>query len=123
MGAQTTEIRFADVADLQKAEAESWYFIAGTGGNLQDWVNGYEDLMEEQGIGKPKLWFQTNGATVNAVARAKRGFEVAANDQFKGDLTCLLFPLEGLNAGKLAMFKLRMNDRWFDDVVANMRRA
>lgn len=34
----------------------------------------------------------------------------------------LMFPLDGLNVGKLAMFKIRFGVRWFDDIVDNMER-
>ena len=114
------EIKFADIADLQKARNESWYCIAGAGGEETEWVDGYTALLEEQGIGRPAAWFRTNGGTVNAMAGAYHGGVIVDRDQFPGDLTLLLFPLDGLHLGKLAMFKLRMGDRWYDDVVANM---
>lgn len=41
------------------------------------------------------------------------------NNEFKNDLKFLAFPLDGLNVGKLAMFKLKMGDRWSDDIIAN----
>lgn len=118
-----TTIRFADVADLKGAVEGSWYFIAGTGGDLQEWVTGYEDLMKERNIGKPVEWFQTNGATINGFAAQYHGGLIEGRDQFPGDLVCLLFPLTDLAVGILAMFKLQMQDRWFDDVIANMRLA
>ena len=115
------DIRFADVADLKAAYEGSYYFIAGTGGDLQEWVSGYEDLLTKESIGTPTLWLKTNGATVNGFASQHYGGLIADNDQFPGDLACLLFPLDGLEVGRLAMFKLQMEDRWFDDVVQNMR--
>jgi hypothetical protein len=114
-------IQFADVADLKKAYEGSYYFIAGAGGDLAEWITGYEGLLAEAEIGKPTQWLQTNGATINNFAAQKKGGLITNNDQFPGDLTCLLFPLDGLNAGRLAMFKLQAQDRWFDDVVQNMR--
>lgn len=119
----TTDVQFADIADLQKANSESWYFIAGAGGDLQDWVTGYQDLMETAGIGKPTSWFYSSGATVNLAMRTIHGGDIHPDDEFPNNLTCLLFPLEGLNISALAMFKLRMQDRWFDDVVDNVRTA
>lgn len=117
------DIRFADIADLKIAMDGSWYFIAGTGGDLGEWVTGYEGLMAEQEIGKPTAWWQTNGATVNGfAAQHKRGL-IHRDDQFPGDLACLLFPLDDLSTGRLAIFKIQMQDRWFDDVIDNMRRA
>jgi hypothetical protein len=116
-----TTVRFADVADLKKAYEGSYYFIAGAGGDIQEWVSGYEDLMKQQEIGTPTQWFSTNGATVNGFASQHHGSLIVDSDQFPGDLTCLLFPLSGLNSGKLPLFKVQMQDRWFDDVIQNMR--
>ncbi len=110
-----------EVADLQKAYDGSWYCIAGAGGDLQEWVTGYGDMLKEQEIGAPSAWFQTNGAAVNRFAEKKNGGELVARDAFPDDLTILLFPLDGLAVGGLALFKLQMADRWFDDVVENMR--
>jgi hypothetical protein len=106
-------------ADLAAAHAGSYYTIAGAGGDLQEWITGYGDLLEQEGIGRPAAWFQTTGQAVNTFA----GPAVASRDQFPSDLAILLFPLDGLAVGKLAIFKLRMRDRWFDDVVDNMRPA
>lgn len=114
-------IQFADVADLAKAYEGSYYFIAGAGGDLAEWTTGYEGLLAEAEIGKPTQWLQTNGATVNMFAVEKKGGQIEDRDCFPGDLTCLLFPLDGLHAGRLAMFKIQAQDRWFDDVVQNMR--
>jgi len=102
-----------NATELQKAYEGSYYAILGAGGDLAQWTEGYEGLLAEEGIGKPAEWFQTTGAAVNQFA--------GGSDPFEKDLTILLFPLDGLETGKLAMFKLRMEDRWFDDVVQNMR--
>lgn len=104
-----------ETADLQAAYNGSWYFIAGCGGALSEWVEGVEGALAELEIGRPVAWYQTTGEAVNAYAGAGN------TDPFPGDLTCLLYPLDGLDVGKLAMFKLRMGDRWFDDVIDNMR--
>lgn len=104
-------------ADLAAAKAGSWYFIAGCGGDLQEWVEGYTKELQEAEIGTPKQWFQTTGAAVNTF----KGMSYGDRDAFDPTLTCLLFPLDGLDVGRLAMFKLRWQDRWFDDVLANMK--
>ena len=112
-----------EVADLQKADAGSYYFIAGCGDPLEEWVDGYEERLEQRECGKPVKWYRTNGATVNSYAfQKKRTPFLHHNDLFADDLTCLLFPLDGLNIGRLAIFKVGMQDRWFDDVIMNMRR-
>lgn len=103
--------------DLKRAYAGSYYFIAGTGGPLEDWVTEYEKRLEEDGCGKPVAWFQTTGGSINDFCGS------ANNNPYPVDLTCLLFPLDGMNVGKLAMFKIAYENRWFDDVIDNMRRG
>lgn len=102
-------------ADVQKAYDGSWYFIAGTGGDLAEWVEGYEKALATHEVGKPTAWFQTTGAAINGLAGPEN------TNPYPDDLTCLLFPLDGLDVGRLALFKIAMEDRWFDDVIDNMR--
>ena len=103
-------------ADLQAAYKGSYYTIIGAGGDLQEWVDGYNKLLEEQGIGKPQAWFKATGAQVN------KEFGLTGNEAFKARLHLLFFPLDDLDMGKLAIFKLREGDRWFDDVIDNSQR-
>lgn len=117
MGA--TKVAIA-AADLSAARAGSFYTILGAGGDLSEWTGGYDKLLVDEKIGKPVGWFQTTGAAVNAHRAAELDDEVAKNDKFPADLTILMFPLDGLDVGRLAMFKIRMQDRWFDDVLDNM---
>jgi len=110
-------------ADLEAADKGSFYTIAGAGGDLAQWVEGYEKELEAQSIGTPKQWLVTSGAAVNLYAIRKKGGLIKDADQFPDDLVILLFPLEGLNVGKLSMFKVLWEDRWFDDVIQNIRLA
>lgn len=105
-----------ETANLATAFDGSYYTIPGAGGDLQEWVSGYNGLLQEAGIGTPAAWFTTTGKDINTFA-ATRGDVI---DPFPADLTVLMFPLDGLAAGALAIFKLQMQDRWFDDIVANM---
>lgn len=109
--------RQIEKADLVDAQDGSWYFIAGCGGSLDEWIEGYEKALAEQEIGKPVAWYWTTGAEVNEL----KGMHYGDRDAFPADLTCLLFPLDGLSVGKLAMFRIAWQDRWFDDVLANMK--
>lgn len=102
--------------ELGRALQGSYYFIAGCGGDLTEWIDGYEKLLKKEGIGKPKQWYVTSGAAVNRFA----GSGLDERNYFKEDLSILMFPLDGLD-GRLAIFKLQMEDRWFDDVIQNMR--
>lgn len=105
-------------SELAKADAGSMYTILGAGGDLDDWVNGLTAALVDKGIGTPVAWYSTTGAEVNAYTRPAN-----PRDAFQDDLTVLMFPLDGLDVGRLAMFKLAMGDRWFDDIVANIERA
>lgn len=109
--------------NLSKAYDGSYYTIAGAGGDLREWVEGYEQWLEEEQIGKPVRWYRVLGAQVNLFATVKNGGPITAPDQFKPDLTLLLFPLDGLDVTRLAIFKITHEDRWFDDVIQNMRLA
>ena len=109
--------------DLADAYRGSYYTICGAGEPLEEWVSGYERLLGEKDIGKPVEWFQTTGEAVNVYAAKRKGGSILPNDKFKPELTLLMFPLMGLHVGGLAMFRLNMRDRWFEDIIGNMRVA
>jgi hypothetical protein len=108
-------------ADIQIAYRRSYYFIAGVGGDTNEWVVGYNDLLAKEKIGTPISWLKATGAQVNDYA-FPGGWLSVWSQCFQPGLTILMFPLEGLDMGRLAIFKIRMEDRWFDDVIDNMRR-
>jgi hypothetical protein len=103
-------------ADLVTAYQGSYYTILGAGGDLSQWVAGYTDMLQAAGCGTPGHWYTTTGQAINEYAATKG----TVSDPFQADLTALMFPLDGLNGGILAMFKLQNGDRWFDDIVNNM---
>ena len=105
-----------ETANLDTAFKGSYYTILGAGGDLNEWVAGYNEMLRDGGIGTPAEWFTTTGGDINAYA-ATRG---EVTNPFADNLTCLMFKLDGLNGGALAMVKLQMQDRWFDDIVNNM---
>lgn len=101
-------------SDLFKMAYEgSFYTIIGCGGDLADWKNGYDNLLAEKKIGKPSAWYQFTGADMNAE------YGLTGNNAYPDDLRFLCFPLDGLDVGRLAIFKLIAGDRWFDDIVDN----
>lgn len=104
-------------ADLSRAYKGSYYTILGAGGDLQEWVDGYGKLLQEAGIQGTPEWFQSTGAKVNEFMG-----DVSLSDQFHPDLTILMFDHSDLDTGKLAMFRIEQQDRWFDDIVDNARR-
>jgi hypothetical protein len=117
----TLEIQSLKAPQLAKAFNHSWYLISGTGGDLSEWVSGYEGLLAEKEIGKPKFWATTDGASINAFAQSRLGSEITPSDRHPDDTVFLLFPLDGLDIAKLALFKIRTDDRWFDDVIQNVK--
>lgn len=100
--------------DLAVAYEGSYYTISGCGGDLSEWTQGYEDLLAKEGIGRPVQWLQTTGAAINL-------FAGQTHDPYPLDTVVLMFPLTGLNPHTLPIFKIRMEDRWFRDIIDNMR--
>jgi len=98
------------------AYAGSYYTIIGCGGELAEWTAGYTQLLEEFGIGKPTRLITFTGADMNA------HYGLTGSNAYQENLTCLMFPLDGLDCGCLAMFRLRAQDKWFDDIVDNNQR-
>jgi hypothetical protein len=109
-----------ETADLQAAYASSYYTIIGVGGELADWIDGYNGLLAQREVGTPMQWFQTTGADVNLYARSRNSGAIKVNAKFDNELVLLMFKLDGLNLASLAMFKIMNEDRWFDDIVSGM---
>lgn len=91
----------------------SFYTICGAGGRTEDWIDGYNDLLKEAGIGKPKKWYEFYGKDMNEV------YNLTGNNRYPANFHFLSFEIDGLDISKLAIFKLKMRDRWFDDIVDN----
>ena len=93
--------------DLRHMTDEEGLILQGCGGDLQEWVDGINDLLTQDGI-------LLNGAK----------FEHAATFQHDG-LTNLLFSFEGvqLNVGKLALWRIQTHSQfggtWLSDYVPN----
>lgn len=49
-------------------------------------------------------------------------YELTGDNAYQNDVTFLMFPLEGLDTARLAIFKFQAGDRWFDDIVDDNRR-
>lgn len=93
--------------DLRHMTDEEGLILQGCGGDLQEWVDGINDLLTQEGS-------LLNGAK----------FEHAATFQHDG-LTNLLFSFEGvqLNVGKLALWRIQTHSQfggtWLSDYVPN----
>lgn len=98
---------------FQRMYKESWYTIIGCGGDLEEWKDGYNKLLNARGIGVPKEWVHFTGKEMN------EEYDLEEDKKYPDDLHFLAFSLEGLDVNKLAIFKVQMQDRWFDDIVNN----
>ena len=93
--------------DLRRMTDEEGLILQGCGGDLQEWVDGINELLTQEGI-------LLNGSK----------FENAATFQHDG-LTNLLFSFEGvqLNVGKLALWRIQTHSQfggtWLSDYVPN----
>lgn len=100
---------------LEKAYNGSYYTIIGAGGDLNEWKDGYQELLDKEDIGKISEWVLFKGKDVNDY------YKLEGDNRFRDSLNFLAFPLDGLNISKLAIFKIKMRDRWFDDIIDNSR--
>ncbi|MED4061724.1 hypothetical protein [Priestia megaterium] len=101
------------MTDFNKMYNGSYYTIEGAGGDLNEWKDGYQKMLTEQGIGTITEWVEFTGKEMNDT------YGLTGNNRYPDNFQFLAFSLDGLDVSKLAMFKLRMRDRWFDDIVDN----
>lgn len=101
------EIESVSLHDLRKMNDSEGLVLQGCGGDLQEWVNGINDMLTESGI-------------LSGGNRFEKAY------LFKnGELTCLLFPFDDvqLDVGKLAIWRLRTREdfgsTWLSDYVPN----
>lgn len=93
--------------DLRCMDDKEGLILMGCGGDLQEWLDGINEMLTDAGILK-------NGSI----------FEQISTFEHEG-LTCLLYPFEGvdLNIGKLAMWRLQTHSElggtWLSDFVPN----
>ncbi len=83
---------------------------------LKDQIN---ECLEEENIGtvKSENFFTYSGKDMNDY------YHLTGTNRYPDNLTFVSFLLDGLDIGKLAMFKLRIGARWFDDITdANLAR-
>ena len=91
--------------DLRRMEGQEGLVLQGCGGDLQEWVDGINDMFTEQGI-------LLNGSRFENVSTFQRG-----------ELTNLLFPLDEveLDLGQLAAWRLithsEFGGTWLSDYV------
>ena len=93
--------------DLRRMEGREGLILQGCGGELQEWVDGINEMFTEAGILKGASKF------------------VDVSTFRYGELTCLLYPFEDvdLEIGKLAIWRLQTYENfggtWLSDFVPN----
>lgn len=101
------EIKNVSLHDLRKMENSEGLILQGCGGDLQEWVDGINEMLTESGILR-------NGSR----------FDKAYTFKNEG-LTCLLLPFDEVqpDVGKLAIWWLETRENfgstWFTDYVDN----
>ena len=101
------EIKNVSLHELRKMDNKEGLVLQGCGGDLQEWVDGINEMLTESGILQNESRFE-KAYTFN-----------------NENLTCLLFPFEGvqLDVGKLAMWRLETRETfgstWLSDYVDN----
>lgn len=100
-------IKHITTDDLRRMGNTEGLVLQGCGGDLQEWVDGINEMLTEEGI-------------------LRDGSRFSDCSTFEHDgLTCLLFPLEGVNVdiGRLAIWRLKTHDTfggtWLSDYVPN----
>ena len=100
-------IKHITTDDLRRMKSSEGLIIQGCGGDLQEWVDGINEMLAGEGI-------------------LRDGSKFSEYSSFEHDgLTCLLFPFEGVNVdvGRLAIWRLKTHDAfggtWLSDYVPN----
>ena len=95
------------LSDLRQMNGKEGLILQGCGGEIQEWVDGINNMLTENGI----LLADTKFENVSV---------------FKSDgVTCILYPFEDvhLDIGKLAMWRLQTHTSfagtWLSDYVDN----
>ncbi len=101
------EIKSVSLYDLRKMNNSEGLILQGCGGDLQEWVDGINDMLTESEILQNESRFEKAYTFSNE------------------NLTCLLFPFDGvqLDVGKLAIWRLETRETfgstWLSDYVDN----
>ncbi len=101
------EIKNVSLYELRKMNGSEGLILQGCGGDLQEWVDGINEMLTESQILKNKSRFE-KAYTFN-----------------NENITCLLFPFDDvqLDVGKLAVWRLETRETfgstWLSDYVDN----
>ena len=100
-------IQTITIENLRRMEGKEGLILQGCGGPAQEWLDGINDLFQNEGLLKNGSKFTDCAVFDNA------------------GVTCILYPFEGveLELGKLAIWRLQTYDQffgaWLSDYVEN----
>lgn len=100
-------------SELLSLTDNSAFTIEGAGGDLNEWCIGLNEMLEQRGIGQVKEFYTFSGQLMNET------YGLTGSNRYSDNFTFLSFMLDGLDVGKLAMFKMKFGARWLDDIVDN----
>ena len=107
------ELKEADETRLRELENDSAFTIEGAGGDLNEWCIGLNEMLAKENIGQVKTFYTFSGQLMNET------YGLTGSNAYPDNFVFLCFMLDGLNVGKLAMFKMKFGARWLDDIVDN----
>lgn len=101
-------VKMITTDELRHMKGDEGLILQGCGGNLDEWVEGINDMFTDEGILKEGSKFE------NCLAFENNG------------VTCLLFPFKNvkIETGKLAIWRLKTHETfggtWLSDYVPNV---
>ena len=101
------------LSELLSLTDNSAFTIEGAGGDLNEWCIGLNEILAKENIGQVKTFYTFTGKLMNET------YEITGSNAYQDNFTFLSFMLDGLDVGKLAMFKMKFGARWLDDIVDN----
>lgn len=100
-------------SELLSLTDNSAFTIEGAGGDLHEWCVGLNKLLAKENIGQVKTFYTFTGKLMNDT------YNLTRYNAYPDNFTFLCFMLDGLDIGKLAIFKMTFGARWLDDIVDN----
>lgn len=101
------KIAFSELASVKSFSM----VVLGTGGDLNDWVNGISNILQKENIVKDGVDTFTSASVITGNIRGVGG---------RKDLLLIFNPEANVQVGKLAMWRLRFGDiSWLEDYTVN----
>ena len=102
------DISFGDFKELMTKSKSEGIVLLGVGGDLNEWINGVTDMLNQEDISKGE------------VKELFRGLYILKTTGSRIDLAMVFNPKGKHDIGKLAMWRLRFGDcSWISDYLVN----